>query len=351
MRTVTKMKTELAKKNPSKEFPKLAAELIEELNPFLKTTLVGWIYAFYFSPKDLAVANDRYLVRHHVFYESVGKNFWPETRLSMDSTGGYLSGGFAQMASGAAALAKTKVEAAESLSTNPTQEAVTLAELSAVRSVAWHQISERSMHLVALKLRLARELVVRATFDVELRKEIAQATFGLLGVRRRFDLLQALTDSDVAGALGQLSSSDLLSLIDDLSKSPSSQRVSSVVATALTRETAVVQAEQMNYFGGLHPTTDGCSEPHLTKLAPYEEYENLLLPQPLAERLSDILLYLAEAADRLGLPLQGLAVLAEPAVQQFSTRVKMSHPNDWQSAIDAMRAIDLTALIPVLEKN
>ena len=113
----------------------------------------------------------------------------------------------------------------------------------------------------------------------------------------------------------------------------------------------MVEPNQLNYFGGIHPGTDGCARPHLTRLAPYEEYENFYFTDPLTEHLSDILLYLAEAADRRGVPVQGLAMLAEPAVQQFSTKLKMSHPTDWQSAIEALRSIDLNALIPLLEKN
>src|SRR5262249_52455599 len=138
---------------------------------------------------------------------------------------------------------------------------------------------------------------------------------------------------------------------DALPDSLLNQRAPGLLTDALAREKSVVQPEQVNYFGGVHPTTDGCAQPHLAKLAPYEDYENLFFIDPLAERLSDILLYLAESADRIGLPVQALALVAEPAVLQFSMRVKMSHATDWQSAIEAMRSIDLRALIPVLEKN
>ena len=176
-------------------------------------------------------------------------------------------------------------------------------------------------------------------------------TIGLLGLRRRFDLLQALGESDVSGALSQLSNADFFFLADALSTSPVSKRAQSILTDAIARETIVVQPQQVDYFGGTHPGTDGCSQPHFTRLAPYEEYENLIFVDPLAERLSDILLYAADAADSLGLPVQGLALLAEPLLQQFSMQLKMSHNTDWQSAIEAMRSIDLVPLIPVLDRN
>jgi len=255
------------------------------------------------------------------------------------------------MASAAADMSKTKVEAADSITTNFRADAVVTAGLAAVRSVFWTQVAERSMHLTALKLRLGREFVVRSAFDAELRKELERGTIGLLGLRRRFDLLQALAESDVSGALSQLSNTDLFFLADALSTSPLSKRAHSILADAIAHETMVVRPDQVNYLGGMHPITDGCSQPHFTRLAPYEEYENLMSVDPLAERLSDILLYAADAADRLGLPVQGLALLAEPVVQQFSVQTRMSHTNDWQSAIEAMRSIDLVPLIPVLDKN
>src|SRR5262245_10015942 len=353
MRTIGKLKKEFSIEQPSKEIPKLATRLIEELNPFLKTTLVGWIYAFYFSPQDLAIAGDRYLVRRHIFYDRYRRRYWMETRSATDvqSTGSYLTGGFTQMASAVAYMAKTKVEVDDSIATNAAEDAVVTAGLAAVRSVPWNQVAERSMHLTALKLRLGREFVVRSAFDVELRKELARSSIGLVGLRRRSDLLQALGEYEVSEALSQLSNADFFFLADALSASPLSRRAQSILTDAIAHETTVVQPNQVDYFGGMHPGIDGCTQPHFTRLAPYEEYENFLFVDPIAERLSDVLLYAADAADRLGLPVQGLALLAEPVVQQFSMQLKMSHSKDWQSAIEAMRSIDLVPLIPFLDRN
>jgi hypothetical protein len=349
-RTIGKLRKQFSIQQPSKEIPKLAAQLIEELNPYVKTTLVGWIYAFYFSPQDLAIAGDRYLVRRHMFYDRYRRQYWLETRSATD-VGNYLTGGFAQMASAVAYMAKAKLELADSITTNPREDAVVTAGLAAIRSVPWNRVAERSIHLTALKLRLGREFVVRSAFDAEMRKELGRVTIGLLGLRRRFDLLQALGESDVSNALSLLSNADFFFLADALSTSPVSKRAQSILTDAIARETIVVQPHQVDYFGGTHPGTDGCAQPHFTRLAPYEEYENLLFVDPLAERLSDILLYAADAADRLGLPVQGLALLAEPLLQQFSMQLKMSHNTDWQSAIEAMRSIDLVPLIPVLDTN
>src|SRR5262249_5750292 len=256
-----KLRKQFSIQQSSKEIPKLAAQLIEELNPFVKTTLVGWIYAFYFSPQDLAIAGDRYLVRRHMFYDRYRKQYWLETRSATD-VGNYLTGGFAQMASAVAYMAKAKLEVADSITTTAREDAVVTAGLAAIRSVAWNQVAERSIHLAALKLRLGREFVVRSAFDAEMRKELGRVTIGLLGLRRRFDLLQALGESDVSGALSQLSNADFFFLADALSTSSVSKRAQSILTDAIARETIVVQPQQVDYFGGTHPGTDGCSQPH-----------------------------------------------------------------------------------------
>jgi hypothetical protein len=207
------------------------------------------------------------------------------------------------------------------------------------------------MHLVALKMRLAREFVVQAALDVRLRKNLAEATIGLIGPRRRFELLQDLAVLDVRAALAQLSSSDLVFLADALASAPSPEMLASPTAVALRRATVLVSHEQSNYFGGYHVLTDGCAHPHLINLGPYEDFENLGTNVPLAERLSHLLLDLADAADREGLPVKVVALLAEAAVRRFAVLADMSTEFDWKTALEAMRGIDLNALLPLLEKN
>jgi hypothetical protein len=341
-----KLRREINKNAPSPDnVSKLANELIRELNPFLKTSLTGWIYAYYFSPRDLAVANNRYLVRAHVFHEAAVNNYWPETRSGQSTIGSYLIGGFAQMAAGVAAIAMAKVESSESIVATP----LATAQLSAVRSVPWHQVTERSIHFVALRIKHGREFVVRAAFDEELRRDLANATAGTIGPARRFDLLDSIAALDLPHALGLLTWSDLFFLADAFIKSTEDNGLPGPVVSAYNAERRLVSLEQANYFGGYHAKTDGCARPHLTNLSPYEDYADLLLSEPLAERLSDVLLAVAESADRTGLPVEALGLLAENAVRQFSQKTKTLRREDWISAVDAVRSIDMGELVPSLE--
>jgi hypothetical protein len=342
---VATLKAQLAAKKPLKDVEKTAARLIDKLNPFLKTTLVGWVYAYYFSPRDLAIASDRYLVRRHTFYDVVTRDYWPGAQVAQYSgtiRGSYLRGGFAELAAAAGMIAKTNVQARDSIQPNNYVTA-TSAQLAAVRSVPWRRVTDMGMHSVALKLRLAREFVVRSAFDPDMLKELEVATRGLIGAGRRFELVDALANRDFASALRLLSSGDLYFLADALMKLPEYEKLNGPVRSSF-EITGKELSVQHHYFGGFHRMTLACAHPHLVRLAPFEEYENDRMLEPLAERLSDILLDLAEAADRDGFGAQALARLAEPAVRQYSARIAGYGQRDWMSAIERMRSVDLKIL-------
>jgi hypothetical protein len=71
----------------------------------------------------------------------------------------------------------------------------------------------------------------------------------------------------------------------------------------------------------------------------------------MAERLSPILLDLAAPADRLGLPVDALGVLAEKAVQHTAWRALMADSDDWEAALQAMRSLRLEPLLELLEET
>jgi hypothetical protein len=349
---VATLKSQLAAKRPPRDVQKTAARLIETLNPFLKTTLVGWIYAYYFSPRDLAIASDRYLVRRHTFYDGVTRDYWPGARVAQyfgNIRGSYLMGGFAELAAAAGMVAKTNVQARDSIQMNNYVTA-TSAQLAAARSVPWRRVTDMGMHSVALKLRLGREFVVLSAFDPDVLRELEVATTGLIGAGRRFELVDALADRDFVSAMKLLGSGDLYFLADALMRVPEYAKLNGPVRSSF-EIAGKEMSGQHDYFGGFHRMTLGCAHPHLVPLAPFEEYENHRLLEPLAERLSDVLLDLAEAADRDGVSAQALARLAEPAIRRYSSRIAGYGQRDWMSAIETMRSVDLKTLSPGFERN
>ena len=343
-----KLKKQLEEKEPStKNVSRLANELIGELHPFLKTTLTGWIYAYYLSPADLAVASNRYFVRSHVFNEPTVKDYWPKVRLQPSPAGLRLLGGFAQVGATFGAVAATAVDSSDSISQN---HAATF-QLGAIRSIPWHVVDGRSIHLTALRIRLGREFIVQAAFSEPLRNLLAGVTVGVVGPARRYDLLNAVSARDVSHALSLLTATDFFVLADSLIRGPGDKGNSSSLLSAYASEVRVVPENQMNYFGGIHTETAGCTHPHLFTSPSYEEYADNFSPTPLAERMSGILLEVVESADRLALPIEAFGLMSEDVVRQYFKQTRSTPREDWLSAVQAMRTLDLSTLDGALENR
>ncbi len=151
----------------SGDLSQLSNELISGLGRSLKDGLVGWVYAYYFSPRDLVVAEDPLLTRKHQFHVTLGSGrrfYWPgaSRQTLRRQTGNYLRGALCQIATLTGEIGLVKAEAGESIGTDPVVEGFAAAQLSGVRSVPWPHLNPLSMHLVGLKLRLAREFMARA---------------------------------------------------------------------------------------------------------------------------------------------------------------------------------------------
>lgn len=90
-----------------------------------------------------------------------------------------------------------------------------------------------------------------------------------------------------------------------------------------------------NLLGSVPLTLNGCDHPHLVRFAPYEEYEQHLFPEEIAERTAEFKIYLADLLDRMGLPASGMGALAEPVMRLAFENVKMSDAKDWASVLRA----------------
>src|SRR6185295_9132236 len=94
-----------------------------------------------------------------------------------------------------------------------------------------------------------------------------------------------------------------------------------------------------------------CSHPHLRVAPPYEDLEKEILPGKLAERSAEFKLYLAQAADRAGIPAAALGSLAEPAARYVFKRLDLTDLHDWRSMLAAYASLDIHVLEEVLPKQ
>jgi tetratricopeptide (TPR) repeat protein len=359
MEIIGKLKKDISsKKKPTalnKAIEGRMRELYRHVHPFLMISLLGYVYAYHFSPADLILAENPALVRSHLFCPPIlssGKlDCWSETQLADSSarTGRHLQGNLAQIAKVAGEAGVQQREAGAS-GGDFNARALIASQLGSLRSVPWASLNDEGLRLVAFQIRYGRELIVQAGFHADLIPIILEFTQGLLGPKRQLALSRALSDHDIPTALGFLSASDCLLLARAALESPLTPKYSSPLREGLEKRMGDASLlKQVSLWGGTHPNIYGCTHSHLLPLNPYEDYEFFLFAGPMAERLSDVLLNLAEAASRCGMPVDGLSVLAEPAVHQLASRIKMNTKDDWIHAVQRMNEFRMDPLIPLLE--
>jgi len=336
------------------ELSTLVDEVLSSLSKDLKDTVVGWIYAYYFSPQDLVIAEDPLLIRKHQFFvpSSRGKGvFWPAaSRQTLRlQTGNFIRGPLSQLPTLAGEIGLVKAEAGESIGTDPVVEGFAAAQLAGVRVIPWSNLNPLSIHLVGLKLRMAQEFVVTAALYEQRKNHLAKAVKGLIGPLRKAQLLDSLSKRNVEKALSLLSSSDLYFLANYLLEHKNISLTKGPVSKAIERIIKLVPPKQDQLFVGSE--SGHYSYCIMIPPAPYENYENSLLTRHLSRRLGHIMLTLAEQADRLGLSTAALALLSEPAVKHAALNAKMNNSGDWKGALDSMSKIPLKNLLKELIKQ
>jgi hypothetical protein len=356
LRSLSALKISVGRGASPSERASLASKVIQELHPSLHLSLLGWIYAYHFSPNDLLIKEDPLFIRRHRFLASASmkRSIWHETDIdSLDAdSGSYLRGGVAQISAAAGEIGLVTDQAVEAIGRDQGGSRLAGAQLAALRAIPWRKWNSLQLRDYCLKIRLGKELLAQASLDSEVLTGIAEDLRVLVGPKRCRVLLQTLPGSTSTDSAGLLSSEELFELADGYwrRKGPAGWR-KSPLADELARKEPNQTSESISWIGGYYPRSYGCGHAHRLPLAPYEEYENVKDPELISERLSHVLLDIAEKIDRLGFPLELLPLLAEPAVRQLALTKFMSDWGDWQSALEGLRELRLESLISHLQEN
>jgi hypothetical protein len=87
----------------------------------------------------------------------------------------------------------------------------------------------------------------------------------------------------------------------------------------------------------------------MLRLAPYEEYERMILPTKMAERVTELKLYLIDYAGQAGIPAAALGALAEPLAVEVLRKLQMADLKDWRPVPMAFSSLDEQSLISILK--
>lgn len=191
----------------------LAEELLSSLNPQVRLALTGILYARYLSPKDSLVADDPLFLRKHQFtwldFPRQDTAFPIGELIRGHLSGSYIQGGFADFSQTAGEITMATLPEVEEIA-RPAGAIV----LGSLRDTHWQSLHDSDLRWVGLKIRAAREWILRAAFDDSRREDLRRATLGLLSPGRRRDLFQALERRDWNSLWRQVTLSDLYFLCD-----------------------------------------------------------------------------------------------------------------------------------------
>ena len=340
-------KSTVKRKADRKEIERLCRDLLAELNPQVKLALTGIVYAYYFRPDDLLISEDPLFLRKHEFIDlnPIGHpdlfGHGPELEVSSEGAGSYLTGGFAGFSTAVGRVAAKGAPAGNA-------EMVVASQIGSLRATAWHKVSDDDMLLFGLKVRLAREWIARASGNPELFSSLAESTLGTLSLSRRADLLNGLTARDWKPVWQAVTLSDLYFLAGAYQSRYTADAWDSPVTRALRRWPAA-GLSGLDRLGGSHPQLNGCDHAHLVRLAPYEEYERMMMPMKMAERVTELNLYLIDYAGQAGIPAAALGSLAEPLALEVLRKLQMSDSKDWRPIPLAFASLDEQSLIAILK--
>jgi tetratricopeptide (TPR) repeat protein len=337
---VKQFREKTAKKNVKlQDLDKLSREYLDAIDVPTRWALAGVVYAYFLSPDDLLVSEDPLLLRKHQFQTlarewATGRVFEPsEVYQSSGSAGSNFLGGFANFGdtAGYAAAMSAKLGGING-------QLIAGKQISAIRTTNWDQLRDEDLRLFGLKVSVAREWIVRAASQPELAASLGEATFGLLSLTRRAELLGALADSNWRSVWKLLTLSDLYFLGDRYLARYPTDPWTSIATQALRRETKGNDGSRLAILGAEFAAIFGCSHPHLRDAMPYEEYEKD--PFKLAERSAEFKLYLARYADAAGLSASALGPVAENAARAILKQLQLSDIYDWRSVLASYSGFD-----------
>lgn len=340
-KTVAELSSKVDKpKNNNKDVEKAAQEVLAQLQPQVTLALAGKVYAYYLRPADLIVSEDALLLRKHhylAFDSEVDRKYLiPQSAFVSDSqgVGSYFVGGLAQfsLAAGQAASAGLKAGGAAALP-------ALSAQLAAIRSAAWTQLTESDQRLVSLRISIAREWIFESALLPEVFRALGQESMGLLSLSRRADLLNGIETHNWKKAWDSITLPELFTLGGKYLERFKTDPWTSPVTSALRAFAAGNDGSRLSVLGPVSFHSLGCSHTHLVVDAPYEEYARQEVPDELAERSAEFKLFLVFHSDSLGWDPSTLANVAEPLALRAFRSAHMSDGKDWRALLAAYGTI------------
>jgi hypothetical protein len=313
------------------------------LTPFLRDTLVGFLYAYYAPPgAQLLLANPLF-VRNHDFIGSQGLVMsWHPTEISGTgwpaSAGGRLTGSLTQ-------LPYVLAESEQNFLTPTREQALIWGDLVPqmivnVTVARWHNVAPEQIKWVALHMRRGEDLLAAATLDAKTR-ELVLAALGRFANPARVEKIDDdLSSGNFARASASVLPSELFALGTDPSLKPVARELSLIAIEELSAasQSKLDRASISAVFGTPKPTLTHSYQPELLNLRTFPTlmgYSSRIL----AETWESNGLYYAALADEMGIPVGQLDSYVPDWTRATIENIFATHLEDWPALLRSLRTV------------
>ena len=343
-------KTASQKRPSHKKLKSFSLELIEELNPQVRLALTGILYAYYFRPTDSLVMIDPLFLRKHQFIRldpPRNASVYSFTDLASHEHGEYyLVGGFGDFGKTAGVIGMASPGNIPDMARK-----FAVSVLGSIRDTNWRALTDRDLRIVGLRVRAAREWVLRSATNTDAWNELSDSLQGLVSAGRRAKILRAVSRFQWDSTWRLLSVGDLYFLGEDYLKRFGEEPENSPTIRALRELSAGGEFENMRWMGPLLNSIYEYGSCYLQRMPPCENYGGDPSSDKLVERSNEFKLYLAELSDRAGIPASRLAAIAEPMAVRLFSEVNMTGSVDWESIITAYENMNENWFDPATGEN
>jgi hypothetical protein len=328
-----------AQKDPAK-----LKELRGLLTPFLRDTLVAYIYVHYAPPGAQILYTNPLFVRGHDFIGMQGANHtWSSTELFGT---GWPSNGGGRLVGSLANLPYTLAEAEQNFLIPTQTQALIWGDLVpqmilSAKLPRWWSVTPAQVHWVGTEIRHAETLLAESVLDPKLRQSVIQALDLQAAPARTFAVEADLESADVASAISRLTPSELYGMASEMQARGVTDKclLDDELQKLRTNFAADVSPSRISLaFGTPKPTLANSYRPELLGLRTFPTlmgYSSRIM----AESWESNTLYWAALADQLQIPASQLNVLIPEWTQKVVERIFASHLEDWPALLKSLRQV------------
>jgi len=318
-------------------------DILGELAPLLRDTLVGFTYIFYSPPGAELIRSNPLFVRSHDFVGSDPDRSWRAARLAgtgwPNSSGGQLAGSLA-------GLPYALNDAEQNFLIPSERQALIWQDLApqvllGATTLRWWNVSPDELHLVGLHLRLGRALFAEAALDEKLRADVLAQLTPRVEPARRWTMSRHLAAGQVDRALQVIAPAELFHLARlALSDARFSGRGEPFAASAR----GLLEDNDLTYeaigfrFGQPHPMLSTSYRSELLGLPLFPTMMGFS-SRILAESWESSNLYWADLADQMHVPPAELNLRVPEWTQRTLERIFATHLEDWPALLRSMRIV------------